>query len=252
MLQIITQIGSYSLTVTEQNDKLFRFAPLSSYTFKERISIRAADAAFYLCIRLLGMSTRFEVRGIENLQAIETAGKLPIYCFWHDRILLGTWFFRNRGIVVLTSQSFDGEYIARFIQRFGYGAIRGSSSRGGARALVEMIKSMRRGHPMAFPVDGPRGPRYVAKPGPLILAKKSGNPLMPFVFEPKRFWAVNSWDKMQIPRPFGKALLTIGKPIYVGRDLDDAGLEAKRKEFQNSLDDLVLEARNWREGKDDL
>ena len=105
---------------------------------------------------------------------------------------------------------------------------------------------------MAFPVDGPRGPRYVAKPGPLILAKKSGNPLMPFVFEPKRFWTVNSWDKMQIPRPFGKALLTIGKPIYVGRDLDDAGLEAKRKEFQNSLDDLVLEARNWREGKDDL
>ena len=252
MLQIITQIGSYSLTVTEQNDKLFRFAPLSGYTSKERISIRAADAAFYLCIRLLGMSTRFEVRGIENLQAIETAGKLPIYSFWHDRILLGTWFFRNRGIVVLTSQSFDGEYIARFIQRFGYGAIRGSSSRGGARALVEMIKSMRRGHPMAFPVDGPRGPRYVAKPGPLILAKKSGNPLMPFVFEPKRFWAVNSWDKMQIPRPFGKALLTIGKPIYVGRDLDDAGLEAKRKEFQNSLDDLVLEARNWREGKDDL
>jgi len=252
MLQIITQIGSYSLTVTEQNDKLFRFAPLSSYTFKERISIRAADAAFYLCIRLLGMSTRFEVRGIENLQAIETAGKLPIYCFWHDRILLGTWFFRNRGIVVLTSQSFDGEYIARFIQRFGYGAIRGSSSRGGARALVEMIKSMCRGHPMAFPVDGPRGPRYVAKPGPLILAKKSGNPLMPFVFEPKRYWAVNSWDKMQIPRPFGKALLTIGKPIYVGRDLDDAGLEAKRKEFQNSLDHLTRQGQNWREGKDDL
>lgn len=252
MLQIITQIGSYSLTVTEQNEKLFRFARLSGYTFKERFSIRAADAAFYICITILGMMTRFEVRGIENLRAIEAAGRLPIYCFWHDRILLGTWFFRNRGIVVLTSRSFDGEYIARFIQRFGYGAIRGSSSKGGAKALVEMVKSMRRGHAMAFTVDGPRGPRHEAKPGPLILAKKSGNPLMPFVIESKRYWIVNSWDKMQIPMPFGKALLTIGKPIYVDPDTDDAGLEIKLQEFQSSLDDLTRQGQKWREGNEDL
>jgi lysophospholipid acyltransferase (LPLAT)-like uncharacterized protein len=248
MLQIITQLGSYSLTVTEQNEKLFSFASLSGFTLWERLSIRAADAMFYLCIRVLGMSTRFEVRGIEYLEAIESAGKLPIYSFWHDRIFLGTYFFRNRGIVVMTSQSFDGEYIARFIQRFGYGAIRGSSSKGGTRALVEMVKSMRKGHAMAFTVDGPRGPRYEAKAGPLILAKKSGNPLLPFVIEPKRYWTINSWDKMQIPRPFRKALLIIGKPIYVNPDADGAAIEMKLAELQNSLDDLNKQAQEWRKG----
>src|SRR6187551_2526308 len=250
MLQIITQIGSYSLTVPEQNDKLFRLAPLSGYTFKERISIRTADAAFYLCIRLLGMSTRFEVRGIENLQAIETAGKLPIYCFWHDRILLGTWFFRNRGIVVLTSQSFDGEYIARFIQRLGYGAVRGSSSRGGSKALVKMIKAMRAGLPMGFSVDGPRGPRHVARPGPVILAKKTGNPILPFVLEPQKFWTVNSWDKMQIPKPFTRACVIIGEPIYVKADANDAEINAKLAEVQRSLYSLVKQAQKWR-GRND-
>ena len=233
----------------EQNEKLYQFAPLSNFTFKERLSIRAADAMFYLCIKMLGMLTRFEVRGIENLQKIEDAGELPIYSFWHDRIFLSTYFWRNRGIVVMTSQSFDGEYIARFIQRFGFGAIRGSSSQGGARALVEMVKSMRRGHSMAFTVDGPRGPRYEVKPGPLILAKKSGNPLMPFVIESKHYWTVNSWDKMQIPAPFGKALVIIGEPIYVEPDADEADIDAKLTEFQRSLDDLNRQGKEWRERK---
>ena len=91
---------------------------------------------------------------------------------------------------------------------------------------------------MAFTVDGPRGPRYEAKPGPLILAKKSGNPLMPFVIEPRRYWTVNSWDKMQIPVPFGRALVIIGEPIYVDSDAGEAEIDAKLAEFQSSLDDL--------------
>ncbi|MEO7538777.1 MAG: lysophospholipid acyltransferase family protein, partial [Pyrinomonadaceae bacterium] len=137
------------------------------------------------------------------------------------------------------------EYIARFIQRFGYGAIRGSSSRGGARALVQMIKWMRGGHAMAFTVDGPRGPRYEAKPGPLILAKKTGNPIMPFVIEPKRYWQIKSWDKMQIPVPFTRALLVIGEPIYVHANADDAEIASKLRELQNELDRLVTEGREW-------
>src|SRR5205814_1528691 len=118
---------------------------------------------------------------------------------------------RKRGIVVLTSKSFDGEYIARFIQRFGYGAIRGSSSRGGSRAIVEMIKAMRRGLPTAFTVDGPRGPKYEVKAGPVFLAKKTGNPIMPFVIEPRSCWTTRSWDKMHNPKPFTRALTIIGE-----------------------------------------
>lgn len=228
-------------------DSIYRFAPLDEYPLGKRWLIRLADLAFFFLIRTLGALTRFEVRGMENFEAIIGARKLPIYTFWHDRIFLGTYFWRKRGIVIMTSKSFDGEYIARFIQRFGYGAIRGSSSRGGSRALVEMIKAMRGGLPMGFALDGPRGPQYEAKPGPVILAKKTGNPIMPFVFEPKKFWQAKSWDKMRVPKPFTKALLVIGEPIYVAADVDENGVTAKLAELQRSLDRLVELGREWRE-----
>lgn len=236
----------------EQIDKVYQFPSLSKYSVKQRIMIRLADMGFYLAIRLLGSSTRFEVVGGEHLELIESEGKIPIYTFWHDRIFLGTYFFRKKGIVVMTSQSFDGEYIARFIQRFGYGAIRGSSSRGGSKALVQMIKAMRNGLPMAFTLDGPRGPRYEAKPGPIILAKKTGNPIMPFVIEPQHFWRAKSWDKLQIPRFFTRACVIIGEPIFVDPNSDEVQMELKRDQLQRSLDTLVRQGKDWREARTSL
>lgn len=188
------------------------------------------------------MTLRYETEGSENLDAIEAAERIPIYTFWHDRIFQGTYFWRDRGIVIITSKSFDGEYIARFIRRFGYGSIRGSSSRGGSRALVEMIRKMRNGLPMGFSIDGPRGPRYKVKPGPLLLAKKTGNPIMPFILEPKRCWTIKSWDKMQIPLPFTRVRVIIGKPIYVR---EDSNLELEVAALQSSLDALVDRGRAW-------
>jgi lysophospholipid acyltransferase (LPLAT)-like uncharacterized protein len=196
-------------------------ADLSAYSFKEKIIISLADWTFYLLIKVIGRTIKYETDNWENFQKIERAGKIPIYAFWHDRIFAGTYFFRNRGIVVITSQSFDGEYIARFIQRLGYGAVRGSSTRGGVGALVEMIRLMKKGLPMGFTVDGPKGPRYVAKTGAVLLAKKTGNPLMPFVVETKKYWTINSWDKMQIPKLFTRAKIFIAEPIYVAANADD-------------------------------
>src|SRR5688500_17838216 len=135
--------------------------------------IRAADIVFFLAIKLIGSTIRWETDGLENLESVESAGKIPIFCLWHDRIFAGTYFLRGRGIVVITSQSLDGEYIARFLKRLGYGTVRGSSSRGGVRALVEMIRYMRARLSMAFTVDGPRGPRHEAKSGAVLLAKKT-------------------------------------------------------------------------------
>jgi lysophospholipid acyltransferase (LPLAT)-like uncharacterized protein len=203
---------------------------------------------FFVCIKILGHTVRFEVRGIEHLDEIERAEKLPIITLWHDRILLGTYFLRGRRIVVLTSKSFDGEYIARFIQRFGYGAIRGSSSRGGAKAIITMIRSMRSGHPMAFTVDGPRGPRHQAKPGAVLLAKKTGNPIVPFVVEPRRYWQIRSWDKMKIPMPFTTALVSFGEPIYVDAGAGDDQIAGKLNDLQSALERLDLEAKQWRHG----
>ncbi len=229
----------------ERNDQLFRYASLSNYPLKERILIRLGGMLFYVLIRAFGVTSRFDVRGLEHLAAIEQAGRLAIYTSWHDRIFLSTYAWRDRGIAVMTSQSFDGEYIARFIQRFGYGAVRGSSSRGGARALVEMIKAMRDGHPMGFTVDGPRGPRYEAKPGPVMLAKKTGNAILPFLVETRRYLTVNSWDKMQIPVPFSRSRLLIAKPIYVDADADAAEVESKQRELQKALDEMVEQGRQW-------
>ncbi|MGB7202924.1 MAG: lysophospholipid acyltransferase family protein [Pyrinomonadaceae bacterium] len=236
--------------MAESKDKIYEFAPLDEYPLKKRLMIRLADFVFYLSIKVLGSLCRFEVRGMEHHDTILAEGKIPIYTFWHDRIFLGTYFWRKRGIVVMTSKSFDGEYIARFIQRFGYGAIRGSSSRGGSRALVEMIKAMRSGLPMAFTIDGPRGPKYEAKLGPVFLAKKTGNPILPFIVEPKSFWQAKSWDKMHLPKPFTKALLIIGEPIYVAADVTEGGVATKLAELQSSLDELVKKGREWRENGD--
>ncbi|HEV2764653.1 MAG TPA: lysophospholipid acyltransferase family protein, partial [Pyrinomonadaceae bacterium] len=148
--------------------------------------------------------------------------------------------------VVMTSRSFDGEYIARFIQRFGYGAARGSSSRGGVGAVVEMARLMRAGSPAGFMIDGPRGPRRVAKPGAVLLAKKTGQPVLPFTVEAERHWRVRSWDRTQIPVPFTRAAVRIAPPIYVPPDADEAALAAKLGELQRALDALTRRGGDWR------
>lgn len=228
--------------------KTFSFASLAEYDFKQRLTIRAADLVFYWLIKSIGATLRFEIEGSENLDEIERSGKIPIYATWHNRIFSSVYFLRNRRIVVLTSQSFDGEYIARFIQRFGFGAVRGSSTRGGVGGLVRMIRLMRDDDlPMCFTVDGPRGARYVAKNGAVLLAKKTANPVVPFVIEPQRFWTINSWDKLQIPKPFARARVFFGEPIFVEPSADDAAIENKRLELQHKLDEAVGFGKQWRQ-----
>lgn len=229
--------------------EVYKFAALSGYSRRERFLIRSIDRIFYRLISLIGKTIRFEVEGWENFQKIEREGKIPIYAFWHNRIFLAAYYFRNRGIVVITSQSFDGEYIARFIQRFGYGAVRGSSTRGGVGALVEMIRLMRAGLPMGFTVDGPKGPVNVAKTGAVLLAKKTMNPVMAFIVEAEKFWTVNSWDKLQIPKPFTKAKVFIAEPIYVAKEAEEVEIENKRRELQTKLDELVRLGKQWRESE---
>ena len=232
--------------MSEDFQKAYQFDSLDRFTLKQRIVIRTVGYLGYLIVRLIGSTIRFEKTGWENFEAIKAAGKIPIYSFWHDRIIAGTYFFREHGIIVLSSSSFDSEYTARCIQRLGFGIVKGSSSRGGAQALVKMIRMMKSGFEMAFTIDGPRGPRYKAKSGPIILAKKTGNPLMPFVIECEDYWTLKSWDRLQIPKPFTKANLIIGEPIFVESRARDKELEAKIVELQTSLDELVLRGEKWR------
>lgn len=230
-------------------DRAYSFANLSSYSFKDRFLIRAADLAFFILINLIGRTVKFEIEGWQNWEVASRNGKIPIYTFWHNRVFLSTYFWRRRRIVVMTSRSFDGEYIARFIQRFGYGAARGSSTRGATGAVVEMVRLMRAGYPTAFTIDGPKGPVYVAKMGAVLLAKKTGHPILPFTITTAKLWvARKSWDGFQVPKPFTHALVGIAPPIFVAPDADEDVLRARRDELQRALDELNQRGEQWRAG----
>jgi lysophospholipid acyltransferase (LPLAT)-like uncharacterized protein len=227
--------------------RAYAFADLSAYPLKKRFLIRAADLVFYVLIKLIGRSVRFEVEGWEHWETASQETRIPIYTSWHNRVFLSTYFWQKRRIVVMTSRSFDGEYIARFIQRFGYGAARGSSSRGAVGAVVEMVRLMRAGSPTGFTIDGPKGPLYVAKMGAVLLAKKTGHPILPFTVTPQRYWEAKSWDRFQVPKPFTRSLVVIAPPIWVPADADEDTLEAKRDELQKALDEINRRGDEWRE-----
>ena len=245
-MQISAEQSSVRSRHTGDVERTYQFADLSEYSFKERLTIRLADLAFYCLINLIGRTIKFEVIGWENHEKIFAAGELPIYVFWHERIFLTTYWWRNRRIVVLTSKSFDGEYIARFIQRFGYGAVRGSSTRGGVGAVVEMVRLMRAGCTTAFTIDGPKGPPRIAKMGAVLLAKKSGQPILPVTMALERRWIAPTWDSFQVPKPFSRAAVFVAEPIYVPPDADEAMLQAKNEQLQTVLDQLTERGEAWR------
>ncbi|MGH9396435.1 MAG: lysophospholipid acyltransferase family protein [Terriglobia bacterium] len=218
------------------------------FTLGQRTQIFLAAWIGFLATWLIGRSLRWEVKGWQNWEAAQRAGKGLIYTFWHREICAATWFWRRRGIVVMTSQNFDGEYIARIIRKHGYGAARGSSSRGAGRALVEMIRSLRQGRDGAFTIDGPRGPRFVAKPGSVILAKATGAAILCFHIAPRRAYVFRkSWDALQIPHPFSKAAIFIAPPIFVAGDADADAQTRKLGEVQATLEGLQRQGEEWRQ-----
>lgn len=196
----------------------------------------------YPLVAVLGRTWRWHVEGRDHLEAAAHSGRPPIMAFWHGRILAGTVYFRGRGIVVMTSENFDGEWIARIIRRFGYGTARGSTSRGAVRALVQMRRAMEAGCATAFTLDGPRGPARVAQPGAIWLARATGSPIVPFHIEARPAWTARSWDRAQVPLPFARVVLCIGAPLFVPADADEAGIEAARRRLEERLADLVARA----------
>ena len=207
----------------------------------KRLQARLISATGYPIIAALAATYRWRQQGLEHLDEVKRSGRQPIMAFWHGRILPSTYFFRRRGIVVITSENFDGEWIAGIIERFGYGTARGSTSRGAVKALVQLKRDMAAGKPAAFTLDGPRGPAKIAQPGAVWLAKATGNPIVPFHIEAGRHWTLGSWDRTQIPKPFADVAIAIGEPIEVPPDADDAAMERSRAALEARL--TSLEAR---------
>jgi lysophospholipid acyltransferase (LPLAT)-like uncharacterized protein len=216
------------------------------FTLWERVQISLASWVGYLAVLVIGPSLRWEVIGWENHEAARQLKKSLIFAFWHCEILPATWFWRKRGIVVMASQNFDGEYIARTIRMHGYGVARGSSSRGALRALVEMIRAVKKGNEAAFTLDGPRGPRHVAKPGVVALAKATGAPILCFHIVPRKKCVLRkSWDRTEFPRPFTRTAIFIAPPVVVSPEADDELQAKKLREVQETLDELVARGEEW-------
>ena len=200
----------------------------------QRIKAEAIAAAGYPLVAGLGRTLSWSVEGVSYYDDAVRSGRAPILALWHGRILPATLFWRDRGIVALTSANFDGEWTARLMSRFGYRAARGSTSRGGARALVRLRRELAAGHTVAFTVDGPRGPARAVQPGAVWLAGATGHPIVPFHIECERYWTMRSWDAAQVPRPFTRAAVVVGAPMFV-EGTDDERVTVGTGELEAAL-----------------
>lgn len=208
--------------------------PETRFTLRQRLALALISTAGTLAIRLIGPTLRFRVE-IEPGGPPEPLLVPAVYCFWHRCVFASAYFYRHRQVAVMTSRSFDGEYIARIIRNLGFRPVRGSSSRGAVGALLGMHKEIQAGHTAAFTIDGPRGPRYVAKPGPVLLAKNTGVPIVCFHLALERAWVLKSWDATMIPKPFSRALLRVSRQIPVPQDADEAAMQRIHAEMQAAL-----------------
>ena len=205
------------------------------WTLRQRIVLSMIVAAGYSFIRLLGPTLRVAVSYEEGAQ--KTLDERPrVASFWHECMIPATYLFRAMGIRVMSSYSYDGEYMGRIIRKFGFVAVKGSSSRNPVKALLGLRRALDDGWTVAFTLDGPRGPRRQVKPGPAGLARSADVPMTTFHAAVENAWVLKSWDHMMIPKPFSRVLVRVGKLISVPADASDDDLARYSDALQASLD----------------
>jgi lysophospholipid acyltransferase (LPLAT)-like uncharacterized protein len=220
-------------------------ARLPNYSFWRRMQIPIIAAVVSAGVRLIGCTLRYEILGWQHAEKIYAQRRQIIWTFWHCGILGVLYWGRNRGVVVLHSTNFDGQWIGRIIKKFGFGTALGSSTRGGLRGLAELEQRLSEGRDVGFTIDGPRGPRFVAKPGPAILARSSGCPIEVFHVGYEHAKKLNTWDRLQIPRPFSRVVMIFAPPIIVPTNADREMVEVKHAEMQKELELVQAAAENW-------
>lgn len=207
------------------------------FSLRQRISLWIISWAGYLAISLIGPTLRYSISWEEPPYPPDATYEKPvIYSFWHRAVFAGAWLWRKAGAAVMVSRSFDGEYIARTIEKLGFTAVRGSSSRGGATALLALKSKLEQGIPVVFTIDGPRGPKYVAKPGPVLLSRASAKPMAAFYVALSDAWVLKTWDELMIPKPFSKALVRFSAKLQVPGDANDQQMAEFHRQLQATLE----------------
>jgi lysophospholipid acyltransferase (LPLAT)-like uncharacterized protein len=211
-----------------------------------KMQIPVIAAAAYGLVRVIGPTLRVEVIGVHNAVQIRSGGEPGIGAFWHRCIFSSMWIWRKRGIAVLNTVNFDGQWTRRVIERLGFSTVQGSSSRGGVEGLTGLAKCLEGGRHVAFTIDGPRGPRYIAKPGPVILARRTGKPISVFHVGVKHAYTFRkAWDLFQLPIPFSRVVMVVAPPIRVPVHADAETMKQKQDEMQAALERVRDVAESW-------
>lgn len=206
------------------------------FSFGQRAALWIVPRLTALVLAGIGATLRFEVIAEEGAVPATPPAK-GIFCFWHRCTLPCGWYFRKFKCSILISQSFDGELIARTLARLGYNSVRGSSSRGGFAGMLSLRDVLAKGDPVVFTADGPRGPIYQTKIGPVKLAQMTGEPIGSFYLLPERAWVMKSWDRFLVPKPFSRVVVSWAREVRVpAADASPEVLEAKRVELNDALE----------------
>ncbi|TGM24901.1 lysophospholipid acyltransferase family protein [Leptospira levettii] len=203
--------------------------------------------------RFIGLTSRIRIFKNEQYEEIFKNKKPYIYSIWHTNVLYSPYLHRNKNVAVLISESKDGDFINQVVHRFGNSSIRGSSSKGGSKALKAMIQHLKKGLPAAFTPDGPRGPALIVQPGIIAAAQVTQVPIVPFHYECSKQWILEkAWDKHRVPKPFTTFVVSYGEPIYVPRELNEVEFENMRLKVEEAMlknrDKAIQEAERIRTG----
>ncbi len=217
---------------------------IASFTLGQRIVLAVVPRIVWMLLWITGLTWRFEVIAEEGVTPVVSGQKAgpEIYCFWHQCVLPCTLYFRNSGAAILVSRSFDGELITRILRLFGFDTVRGSSSRGASEGLLGLTRVIQSGNTAIFTADGPRGPIYQTKMGPIKLAQTTGAPIGAFHLEPERAWKMRSWDQFLVPLPFTRICVSWAQWTHVPADLTPEGFEPKRQELNAAIERARLHA----------
>ena len=217
-------------------------------------SLSSSPAVRQVLVRLLGWLLRglFATLRAEYVQRqlehqVMNSGSPILFTFWHGRMLyfLKLYEYLGSRVTILVSHSRDGEFLAQLLESFGLHTTRGSSSQGGARGLLAVVSKVRTGMDACFTPDGPRGPRYRAQPGLVVVAKRTGAAILPMTFGASRKRVLATWDAFLLPLPFSRVVVVYGEPIYVPANASASDLEVKRREVQASLRRITETADNY-------
>jgi lysophospholipid acyltransferase (LPLAT)-like uncharacterized protein len=214
------------------------------FTFGQRVVLALAPRLVWALCSLAGLTWRFEIVAEEGATPLPrgAGAGAQIFCFWHQCVLPCAVYFRRTRATILISRSFDGELITRILGLFGYRAVRGSSSRGAREGLLGLKNVIEAGGPAIFTADGPRGPIYQTKLGPIKLAQMTGARIGAFHLEPKRAWKMRSWDRFLVPLPFTRIVVSWARWTEVPVDLPEERFEETREELNAALERARLRA----------